>query len=68
MDENRIRFSRECAEQWRAFARAARNSESQEVRLQVATVWEDLATELEHPLAPEVADPIERVLEPNAAA
>jgi hypothetical protein len=68
MDVERIRFSRECAEQWRAFAGAARNVESREVRLQVATVWEELATELEHALVPEIAKPTESALEPNVAA
>ena len=67
-DPDRLRFSRECAEAWRLLARDARNIESQEVRLQMAMVWEALATELEGAIAPEVAEATELALEKNAAA
>ena len=49
-----LRFRRECAEEWRLSAFSARNAQSQEVRLQMATVWETLAMELERGRAPEI--------------
>lgn len=67
-DRDRIQFCRKCAEHWRLLAGAALNVESQEVRLQIATEWESLATELEPALASEIAEPVEPALEPNAAA
>ena len=67
-DPDRLPFSRECAEEWRLLARDARNIESQEVRLQMAMLWEALATELKGAIAPEVAAATELALEKNAAA
>jgi hypothetical protein len=55
-----LRFRRECAEEWRLFALSARNAQSQEVRLQMATVWETLATE--------IAEPTEHTVEPMRLA
>ena len=65
---DRLQFSRECAEEWRVLARDAGNIESQEVRLQMAMVWEALATELQGAMGPEVANATELALEKNAAA
>ena len=66
-ENDRIQFCRESAEQWRLHACRASNPQSQEVRLQMALVWQRMAEELESPPAPTPA-PSEQRRQPDEAA
>ena len=65
---NRIRFFRECAANWQAHAKGVCPSQSRDVYLEFAALWERMAKELETSPLEESPAPSGDHQEPNEAA